>query len=196
MRGVWATPAPWQAKTVQVLAKWAALLGVGVLRRGFPLRGHPDPNFCLPYRKKTIVKNLLLAVLAVALLAGCQADQPATPTAAETTGTIDNAEAIIIRAVVDQWVAAGMPMGDDDQPAWRVGDDDAPDKAGDDDAPNHPRTACTVVGVPRCTTLANGMDKCRDMCGATFYVVEYSPGETICVSSGGAYVYACTGSNY
>ncbi len=135
------------------------------------------------------LKSLLL-ITALVLMAGCQATETISPLptlqesliAAQAHGS-EEFEALVVLSIVNQWIA----NGDDDQPAVM--------KMGDDDAPNQ-GIACGVQGTPRCEKLADGIDKCADMCGETFYIVEYAPGESVCVSGGGAYVYACTGSNY
>jgi len=138
------------------------------------------------------LKHLLLAVLIAVVVTGCQTtNEPDVADMAITNTVQDMAEVTIVRAIVDEWVAAGKP--DNWFSNYYIGE---PSKTGDDDGPNRERTTCDTYGMPSCTTLKNGMEKCKDMCGGVFYVVEYAPGESICVSSGGAYVYRCTGSNY
>jgi len=143
---------------------------------------------------QNVLKVAMLCTLMLVAV-GCQTSQEPTEIDVTSIKMQEQAEAIIIREIVQKWVDEGKPLD-----AWYSGynfaDDDAPNKAGDDDAPNRPRTACDTYGMPSCTTLSNGMDKCKDMCGGVFYVVEYAPGESICVSTYGAYVYSCNGSNY
>ncbi len=147
------------------------------------------------------MKHFLLAVVVVGLMAGCNTTEPEDMYL--TTPVITLAEQAVVRGIVEEWVRQGKPLqinGDDDAPSfWRTpghhrleplpADDDAPNKG----AGGRVGVQCGAQGPPRCQTVASGMDKCIDACGDRFYVVEYEPGEHICVNSYGGYVYTCSG---
>lgn len=144
-----------------------------------------------------LIAAVVVGFVAAYFLVGCVNDTATNSVATNYPTTLQimqearqGLEVAVVRSIVEKWVAAGRPVGDDGVYHTGAGDPRLVWKSGDDDLPN---IMCDLAGAPIKQWSKNGVTKWTDVCGNEFWQVDLDDGTEVCIGSAGAVIYECNG---